>query len=1221
MPVMTAVLPVPAPASTGKTSSSVAIARGLLVRRAPGRPRATPEQPHERGAAGADREGVVVGHSWSGMFGGWTARRRRRRLCAFDLCVTPPLAIRRVRTPSPVWRTRLGSALGFMAPDGKDHYRSGMTKLPRRASYSRVRAVGVAAFAALCMLVAALPSQGLAEEGSDREATATVATTVLEPGWNLAGWLGPTIPAADLFQAIPALEVFYTWDSGRQVYRSHARTSAPQAALLVETGMGLWLYLAGDGPFEWKRPVAPQGVVLSLQKGWNLVAWSGLDGLPATAALSRLDGPLVETMRWDGESGRFERWRPDPTQTRETGEALSDLRLGDALWIKLTDNRDWWVPGSAQPTFEFADVVPEALRAEIRAEVASVIAFFAERFGAFYPAVKVHTAGVGCYAGGDSIWLSHWWCTAHEYFHVLQWQAAGGPARGPRWLLEGAATYMEELHAGDLEWRRQIAPARAARVGSLSNPGMADAVSLNYHLGFLAADWLVQHAGEKALIDFYRQLPAHNGWEEAFAAAFGLPLDEFYDAFALHRAIVAPPLPHAVDDMVRPLVAAEGAVDEAIVARIQAEMDSVSGLLVERFGAQPAEYSIYIGADLNDVADHRDRLWENPWWDYEVRQFTLPLEWDWPCSFGATGWIAKVLDCGRPLGAEDYVHSHMRVLLEGKEQLDPSILWIEAGTGMLAVLASRLGEAAGYATGQAAEPAGCAAAGGGPKGGLRDLESREDWEGGDGEENRADSLAGAIWLARHAGERSLFRYLALLPDDTLVEPSGRGWRDPFEEAFGLTIEDFYARFEACRSPMLGGPVPEVTTLVTGEPGVVVLEWSEGPADATRWQFRLRAAGLKAWSGWSDIPDEDASARRYRVANLPDGSWWAFQVRGVTGTLAGEPSDSAEAEVPAFDANGIPWLHAGWAYEPQLSEGGRAWRLDGTVVDIPPGMRISAWADHPLLNPSPPFDMVTIEDADSGSTLRLSTDFGGECARVIQPSPSGRDVNALFDRIVASARVQIEAAPWLTVAATGERGEVRLRWVGGPWNATHWEYRLRGPYWCQKGSDCDDSQRRDLPWGEWMEIASGTAAGSHLIGGLPDLAAWDFQVRARVGDATGTAQTAFGAPAVVGPDGIPQLHRFYSGEGGGTWRLGESPTVVDVPIGLVVGVSDRYSGGRFLVSDAAGVDGILVDAETASWGESGGRVYSNDPPCGATSERNRALFDQVRASVRLKPIAR
>ncbi len=954
-----------------------------------------------------------------------------------------------------------------------------MNNLGVKSLPSPMRSSSVAAFVFLCILggSAAHPSPGLAEEGPDREAEATVATTVLEPGWNLAGWLGPTVPASDLFGAIPALKVVHTWDSRGQRYQTGTRTSGPPGGLPdLETGMGLWLYISGDDSFEWKRPIAPQGVVVPLREGWNLVAWSGLDGLPATTALNRFGDLLVEALRWDEEAGRYERWRPDMPPAGTPGKALNDLPVGDALWIKLTRDRDWWVPGSRQPTFAFHHTFTAALRDQARTQVSDVIAFFAERLGASFPEVKVLPPGAGwCYAGGDSVWLGHPSCAAHEYFHVLQYQAALGTPSGPGWLLEGAATYMEELYEGDLEFRRRIAPSRAARVGSLSDPGTAEEVALNYHLGFLAADWLVQHAGERSLIEFYRQLPVHDGWEDAFAETFALTVEEFYEAFALYRAIVAPPLPHAVDGAVRSLVAAEGAIEQDHVERIQAEMDRVSELLVERFGAEPAEYSVYIGTDLNDVADHRDRLWQNPWWDYEVRQLTLPLEWYWPCSFGATGWIVKVLDCGRPLGPETYVNAHMRVLLEGKAQLDPSPLWIEAGTGMLAVLASRLGKAAGYASGHAAEPASCGDEWAGPQGGLRNLESRDDWEAGDIKENRAASLAGAIWLARHAGERSLFRYFALLPGDPVGEPSERSWRDAFEEAFGLAIDDFYARFEACHTPALGGPAPEVTTLVTGEPGVVIMEWSEGPATATRWQFRLRAA--QAWSGWTDIPDEDANARRHRVANLPGGSWWDFQVRGVVGTLAGEPSASAEGRVPAFDANGIPYLDARWGYEPQLSEGGRAWRLDRTVVDIPAGMRISAWADFPLVDPRPRFDVATIEDADSGSTLRLSTDFGAECARVIQPSPSGREVNALFDRIVASARVQVGAPPWLSVAATGEPGEVRLRWVGGPWNATHWEYRLRGPYPCQAGSGCDAGQRAHLSWGQWTRSPAAQRLGA------------------------------------------------------------------------------------------------------------------------------------------------
>ena len=420
------------------------------------------------------------------------------------------------------------------------------------------------------------------------------------------------------------------------------------------------------------------------------------------------------------------------------------------------------------------------------------------------------------------------------------------------------------------------------------------------------------------------------------------------------------------------------------------------------------------------------------------------------------------------------------------------------------------------------------------------------------------------------------------------------------------------------------PAPTVITVVPGERGVVTLEWTGGPKDARCWQYRLRAAGSEQWSPWTDIPDADALARSHGISGFRDGSLWLFQLRGVVGTLAGEPSESVEGRVPMFDANGIPRLDAGWGYAPQLSEGGRAWRLDATVVEIPAGMRISAFTDFPLVDPRPPFDESGIVDVESDSTLKLVPRFGAECARFLRHSPSGRDVGALFDRIVTSAQVQIDARPWVTVAATGERGEVSLRWFGGPHGATRWEYRLRGPYPCQAGSGCDGSQRSELPWGEWTEIPGSDATpGSHPVSGLPDLAAWDVQLRAVVGDIAGVEAERFATAALVGPDGIPQLHGSmpYTGQGGRTWRLGDSPTVIDVPAGLDLSVSSDYQpDGMFGVSDAVTGTWILVNAETAQEVEFEYGIVAVDPPCGLPGEGRPALFDKMRASIRLQPIA-
>ena len=55
-------------------------------------------------------------------------------------------------------------------------------------------------------------------------------------------------------------------------------------------------------------------------------------------------------------------------------------------------------------------------------------------------------------------------------------------------------------------------------------------------LTFVAADWLVQRAGEPALFEYYRLLPSSDTWQEAFEGAFGITVDDFYAAFAEYRA-------------------------------------------------------------------------------------------------------------------------------------------------------------------------------------------------------------------------------------------------------------------------------------------------------------------------------------------------------------------------------------------------------------------------------------------------------------------------------------------------------------------------------------------------------------------------------------------------------------------------------------------------------------------------------------------------------------
>ena len=62
-----------------------------------------------------------------------------------------------------------------------------------------------------------------------------------------------------------------------------------------------------------------------------------------------------------------------------------------------------------------------------------------------------------------------------------------------------------------------------------------------YALAHLAVDWLVNHAGEEALLTHYAQ-PSQSAWTSRFKSAFGLSPGEFYEEFEAYRAKVAPPI-------------------------------------------------------------------------------------------------------------------------------------------------------------------------------------------------------------------------------------------------------------------------------------------------------------------------------------------------------------------------------------------------------------------------------------------------------------------------------------------------------------------------------------------------------------------------------------------------------------------------------------------------------------------------------------------------------
>lgn len=156
----------------------------------------------------------------------------------------------------------------------------------------------------------------------------------------------------------------------------------------------------------------------------------------------------------------------------------------------------------------------------------------------------------------------------HEYVHIVQRaliSGAMGSGRsageiGPSWLLEGMASYIAARyrdaagHEPYAEARRRYALSARIRSGSLTlerletvEQWLAADPTAAYANGFLAAEWLAVDAGADALFDYLHQLrqlrqarQAGDLWSDAFEAAFGVDVAEFYAAFERHTPAIDP---------------------------------------------------------------------------------------------------------------------------------------------------------------------------------------------------------------------------------------------------------------------------------------------------------------------------------------------------------------------------------------------------------------------------------------------------------------------------------------------------------------------------------------------------------------------------------------------------------------------------------------------------------------------------------------------------------
>ena len=131
------------------------------------------------------------------------------------------------------------------------------------------------------------------------------------------------------------------------------------------------------------------------------------------------------------------------------------------------------------------------------------------------------------------------------------------PDAGPRWLSEGSAEFLayRAVSAGGVlsyqaerESKEPWGFVRQAQY--IEKPlreletwdGFSSTRISASEYSLMAAELLASHAGERALLDYYRRLQPGTTWQMAFEAAFGMTVDEFYTLFEERRAAGFPEL-------------------------------------------------------------------------------------------------------------------------------------------------------------------------------------------------------------------------------------------------------------------------------------------------------------------------------------------------------------------------------------------------------------------------------------------------------------------------------------------------------------------------------------------------------------------------------------------------------------------------------------------------------------------------------------------------------
>lgn len=315
-----------------------------------------------------------------------------------------------------------------------------------------------------------------------------------------------------------------------------------------------------------------------------------------------------------------------------------------------------------------------------------------------------------------------------------------------------------------------------------------------------------------------------------------------------------------------PTYASFGEIDLEAHVELSEQVREVSGFIAARYGLASSSYVVMLLSDVDSMSEAYRALtgneFDSSWWPDEA------------CGVAWGGGIGLLTDCRDPVAFDhEFVHVIQAQLASGgigsSWETEPA--WLIEGAAEY--ISARYRDTMRYETYADARMAAIDYVH--EQGSLIPLdrlETRKGFRGIDAGYSYSLGMLAAEWLAAHAGDKALFEHMRQL------SRAGTNWDLAFEIAFGLSVEEFYKRFEQ-HAVEFEEPRPH---LITG----VLLNQNGLPAE----KFQMHAY---PWTGGrSRSAETDVNGRfeievrfgTYRLAVHNESSCTGYGYQGQSGSL-------------------------------------------------------------------------------------------------------------------------------------------------------------------------------------------------------------------------------------------------------------------------------------------------------------------------------------------------